>query len=219
MSEQPVPETRPACARLGAGRSEVSYLALHPMGFSVPPRLRAKRWAFTPPFHPYRHTANGGLIFCGTIRRNALMASRPRVSQRHRRLAPAGTRLRGIAPCGVRTFLPRLAPGAILRPSKINRNVRRRRRDDKLQAGAIWHGKPHRVQGQRGNPGAARSKSRASGTGFGYWLLRQMILSPVQTGQTKFGVQPFQNHCGPSGGPAFASAVNLNSEPTPGRAS
>ncbi len=27
--------------------------------------------------------------------------------------------LRGIAPCGVRTFLPRLAPGAILRPSKI----------------------------------------------------------------------------------------------------
>ncbi len=27
--------------------------------------------------------------------------------------------LRGIAPCGVRTFLPQLAPGAILRPSKI----------------------------------------------------------------------------------------------------
>ena len=30
-----------------------------------------------------------------------------------------GDRLRGIAPCGVRTFLPRLAPEAVLRPSKI----------------------------------------------------------------------------------------------------
>jgi len=37
----------------GAGRSKVPYLALHPMGFSVPPRLRLERWALTPPFHPY----------------------------------------------------------------------------------------------------------------------------------------------------------------------
>ena len=29
------------------------------------------------------------------------------------------TGLRGIVPCGVRTFLPGLAPGAILRPSEI----------------------------------------------------------------------------------------------------
>ncbi len=35
----------------GAGRSAVPYLALHPMGFSVPPRLRLERWALTPPFH------------------------------------------------------------------------------------------------------------------------------------------------------------------------
>jgi len=41
------------CAERGAGRSEVPYLALHPMGFSVPPRLRLERWALTPPFHPY----------------------------------------------------------------------------------------------------------------------------------------------------------------------
>jgi len=40
-------------AETGAGRSEVPYLALHPMGFSVPPRLRLERWALTPPFHPY----------------------------------------------------------------------------------------------------------------------------------------------------------------------
>ena len=38
---------------MGAGRSAVPYLALHPMGFSVPPRLRLERWALTPPFHPY----------------------------------------------------------------------------------------------------------------------------------------------------------------------
>ena len=53
MSQQPIPGTRPALAEHGAGRSEVPYLALHPMGFSVPPRLRLERWALTPPFHPY----------------------------------------------------------------------------------------------------------------------------------------------------------------------
>jgi len=33
--------------------------------------------------------------------------------------------------------------------------------------------------------------------GPGYWLLRQMILSPAghaPAGQTEFGLQPFQNH-------------------------
>jgi hypothetical protein len=31
---------------------------LHRMGFFVPRHLRAGRWAFTPPFHPYhRHLA------------------------------------------------------------------------------------------------------------------------------------------------------------------
>ena len=103
MSEQPIPETRPACAGTGAGRSEVPYLALHPMGFSVPPRLRLERWALTPPFHPYRRTSRpgGGLSFCGTVRRDASRRRRPRVSQSNR------PELRGIAPCGVRTFLPR----------------------------------------------------------------------------------------------------------------
>ena len=32
------------------------------------------------------------------------------------------------------------------------------------------------------------------GTGLGYWLLRQMILSPEQSGQTEIGLQPFQDH-------------------------
>ena len=38
------------------GSFRVLYLALHPMGFSVPPRLRLERWALTPPFHPYRRS-------------------------------------------------------------------------------------------------------------------------------------------------------------------
>jgi len=82
LSQQPIPGTCPACAGRGAGRSRVPYLALHPMGFSVPPRLRLERWAFTPPFHPYprffRNT--GGLSFCGTFRRQASRPNRPRVS-------------------------------------------------------------------------------------------------------------------------------------------
>ena len=51
LSEQPYPKL--VCFRKrGAGRSSVSYLALHPMGFSVPPCLRSARWSLTPPFHP-----------------------------------------------------------------------------------------------------------------------------------------------------------------------
>jgi len=61
------------------------------------------------------------------------------------------------------------------------------------EAQATRHGKPRRVQGQIGNPGAARSAFRESETGFGYRSLRQMILSPEKSGQTEFGLQPFQN--------------------------
>jgi hypothetical protein len=46
------------------------------------------------------------------------------------------------------------------------------------EAQATRHGKPHRVQGQIGNPGAARSRFRESETDSGYRLPRQMILSP-----------------------------------------
>ena len=45
------------------------------------------------------------------------------------------------------------------------------------EAQATRHGKPHRVQGQIGNPGAARSKFRESETDSGYRLHRQMVLS------------------------------------------
>ena len=85
-----------------------------------------------------------------------------------------------------------------------------------LQAQARRHGKPHRVQGQIGDPGAARSIAPHSGTGSGYWLLRQMILSaalserdrlrsfPERAAKTKFGLQPFQVH---SGGRCFADML------------
>ena len=46
------------------------------------------------------------------------------------------------------------------------------------EAQATRHGKPHRVQGQIGNPGAARSRFRESETDSGYRLHRQMVLSP-----------------------------------------
>src|SRR6266700_295352 len=63
-----------------------------------------------------------------------------------------------------------------------------------LQAQARRHGKPHRVQGQIGDYGAARSLVPHCGTSPGYWLLRQMILSLEFSRKTKFGLQPFQNH-------------------------
>ena len=52
LSVQPIPGIRFAFAKPGAGRSGIPYLALHPMGFSVPSRSRVTRWSLTPPFHP-----------------------------------------------------------------------------------------------------------------------------------------------------------------------
>ena len=61
-------------------------------------------------------------VFCGTVRRDASRHHRPRVSG-NRTPCGAPCQLRGIAPSGVRTFLPRLAPEAILRPSKTGGNI------------------------------------------------------------------------------------------------
>ena len=89
-------------------------MALHPMGFSVPRRLLAGRWALTPPFHPYRGSLRSpGGIFSVALSVRAARAAAARVYPSRNKPG-----LRGIAPDGVRTFLPRLAPEAILRPSK-----------------------------------------------------------------------------------------------------
>ena len=98
--------------RRGAGSSGVPYLALHPMGFSVPRRLRFARWSLTPPFHPCRFQQTAAVCFLWHFPSESLATFRPRVSQSN------GLELRGITPCGVRTFLPRLTPEAILRLSK-----------------------------------------------------------------------------------------------------
>ena len=121
MSQQPIPGIRFAFAKLEAGRSGIPYLALHPMGFSVPRRLRFARCALTAPFHPYHskisnlksEISNGGLIFCGTFRQKSLDFC-PRVSQSNK------LELRGIAPFGVRTFLPTLLEIAELNESSKN---------------------------------------------------------------------------------------------------
>ena len=73
---------------------------------------------FYPAFSPLpRAEARGGLFSVALSVEGAYPF--PRVYPRPM------TGLRGIAPCGVRTFLPQPAngPGAILRPSKITRKI------------------------------------------------------------------------------------------------
>jgi len=38
-----------------------AYFALHRKGFVLPPASRRARWAFTPPFHPYRTVARAAV--------------------------------------------------------------------------------------------------------------------------------------------------------------
>src|SRR5438105_3092339 len=96
---QPIPETRLAFAKHGAGSSWVSYLALHPMGFSVPRRLRFARCALTAPFHHHHRLSPKAVCFLWHFPSDGLPTGLPRISQSNR------LKLRGIAPCGVRTFL------------------------------------------------------------------------------------------------------------------
>src|SRR5262245_43470933 len=62
------------------------------MGFSVPRRLLAERWALTPPFHPYRctHSPSGGLFSVALSVKRPFRTFCPRVSRfrvtRHRAL-------------------------------------------------------------------------------------------------------------------------------------
>ena len=85
------------------GPPRAPYLVLLPMGFTVPPRLLLGRWALTPPFHPY--PANRAVCFLWHWPSTMPSGTTSRVH-------PALKRgLRGIAPCGVRTFLPQQAGG------------------------------------------------------------------------------------------------------------
>jgi hypothetical protein len=113
----------------GAGRSRIPYLALHPMGFSVPRRLRFARWSLTPPFHPCRRLLRniGGLIFCGTVRRKAFQPS-ARVYPNRTDLGYAASRplVFGLSSSGCvhpRSIATEDGPKAILRPSKTSLNI------------------------------------------------------------------------------------------------
>jgi hypothetical protein len=109
---------RDARPTLGLGRAapKIPYLALLPMGFSVPPGFRSERWALTPPFHPYpvRVATNAAVSFSVALSVGTPHGIAARVYPGART-----SRLRGIAPYGVRTFLPQRSPGAIPRPSRI----------------------------------------------------------------------------------------------------
>jgi hypothetical protein len=85
-----------------------------------------------------------------------LPVHRPRVSR------PNGPGLRGIAPDGVRTFLPRLAPGAILRPSKTNITLTEAGRFLKRQRVTVEHQNRFRVP----EGPLARCRSGSSNKGF-----------------------------------------------------
>jgi hypothetical protein len=108
------------------------------MGFAVPPRLRLERWALTPPFHLYRaitpkerRRADCSLWHFPSGR---LTASPPACISKNPPAGAGGCKLRGIAPGGVRTFLPlRIASEeAILHPSRTKNSVAENRLSRKL---------------------------------------------------------------------------------------
>lgn len=82
----PFPETE-------AGRFLVPYLALHPMGFSVPRCLRFERCAFTAPFHPYRRSfRNTGGLFSVALSVRTARAAAARVYLNRTSLSYAASR-------------------------------------------------------------------------------------------------------------------------------
>ena len=71
--------------------------------------------------------------------------------------------LRGIAPCGVRTFLPRLAPGAVLHPSKITGKLTQMEGGDKApNAGFLIRGASQFVSHRRAKHQAPNPKLQGS---------------------------------------------------------
>jgi hypothetical protein len=130
LSKQPIPETCPASGTR-SGQLPGFLFGLAPDGVFRASAIALGAVGSYPAFSPLPPTgAGGGLSFCGTFRRK-ILTFLPRVSLACRQ------GLRGIAPCGVRTFLPRLTPEAILRPSKIANILSRRRSKSKLWFEAV----------------------------------------------------------------------------------
>ena len=119
LSGQPIPGIRPL-SRNRSGPLRDSLFGLAPDGVfraaSLALRAVVSYTTFSPlPASLAKHRRYNFLWHCPS---ESLSASRPRVSQSN------GLGLRGIAPFGVRTFLFRLAPKAILRPSKTTSKIR-----------------------------------------------------------------------------------------------
>ena len=128
MSQQPIPGTHPL-SRVWSGPLQSSLFGLAPDGVfrAASLALRAVRSYRTFSPLPAFLANRRRFILCGTFRRDGSRRHRPRVSRPHK---PG---LRGIAPCGVRTFLPRLAPGAILHPSKTSTSLTESQIQNKAQ--------------------------------------------------------------------------------------
>lgn len=148
MSQQPIPET----CLLSQTRNEplLGFLfGLAPDGVFRAASLALRAVGSYPTFSPlpignFRfeiRNCNWRSVFCGTIRRDSSRHRRPRVSL-------AEPELRGIALCGVRTFLPRLMPRAILRSSRTNCSLPRHRPTHKFGVRpSRWMGPPHEISG------------------------------------------------------------------------
>ena len=123
MSAQPIPETCFAFAKHGAGSSRVSYLALHPMGFSVPRCLRFARCALTAPFHHHRQFAPAAVYFLWHFPSGVLSPSRvyPCLKQGYAASRPLVFGLSSplcLEPANPLDLVDSRKSGAILRPSK-----------------------------------------------------------------------------------------------------
>ena len=115
LSQRPIPGIRPL-SRNRSGPLQDSLFGLAPDGVfrAVLLALHAVRSYRTFSPSPGLRQAVYFLWHCPS---KSLTAFLPSVSQSYR------LELRGVAPNGVRTFLPRLAPGAILHPSKTNSRI------------------------------------------------------------------------------------------------
>jgi hypothetical protein len=122
-----------------AGPALPSYLALHHAGFSVPPMLPSRRWALTPPFHPYQLSAHfEDALQVSLLRTTALHSAGGlfsvalSVAQSHRAPTVSETQhasplaLPGALPFGLRRYSPKTTvSGLSSRPASLRRQAQR----------------------------------------------------------------------------------------------
>ena len=120
LSKRPIPGIRPLSRRWN-GPLRDSLFGLAPDGVfrAVSLALHAVRSyrTFSPSPRRGSRKLRRAVCFLWHCPSERLAAIRPSVSQSY------GLELRGVVPYGVRTFLPRLAPGAILHPSKTGSSI------------------------------------------------------------------------------------------------